>query len=64
MEIIPAIDLMGGRCVRLSQGDYDRCSVYTEDPVGMAHRFEKAVSRGYLLIWTVPGRERSLTSIY
>ncbi|MCR9012876.1 1-(5-phosphoribosyl)-5-[(5-phosphoribosylamino)methylideneamino]imidazole-4-carboxamide isomerase [Gabonibacter chumensis] len=42
MEIIPAIDLMGGRCVRLSQGDYDRCSVYTEDPVGMALCFEKA----------------------
>lgn len=50
MEIIPAIDLMGGRCVRLSQGDYDRCCVYTGDPVDMAFCFEKAGVRRLHLV--------------
>ena len=36
MEIIPAIDLKGGKCVRLYQGDYGRETVFSEDPVGMA----------------------------
>ncbi len=39
IEIIPAIDLIDGRCVRLSQGDYDRCRVYDADPVDMVRRF-------------------------
>ena len=37
--IIPAIDIIGGRCVRLSQGDYDRVSTYDADPADMARRF-------------------------
>ena len=36
MEVIPAIDLRGGRCVRLYQGDYGRESVYSEDPLKVA----------------------------
>jgi phosphoribosylformimino-5-aminoimidazole carboxamide ribotide isomerase len=40
MEVIPAIDLKGGRCVRLYQGDYGRETVYSEDPVGMAQHWE------------------------
>jgi phosphoribosylformimino-5-aminoimidazole carboxamide ribotide isomerase len=36
MEIIPAIDIRGGRCVRLEQGDYDRETVFGVDPVAMA----------------------------
>ncbi len=40
VEIIPAIDLKGGRCVRLYQGDYGRETVYSEDPVGMAGHWE------------------------
>jgi phosphoribosylformimino-5-aminoimidazole carboxamide ribotide isomerase len=36
MEIIPAIDLRGGRCVRLYQGDYEKETVFSEDPVTMA----------------------------
>lgn len=36
MEIIPAIDLRDGRCVRLVQGDYDREIVFSDDPVAMA----------------------------
>ena len=37
---IPAIDLIEGKCVRLTQGDYATSHVYAEDPVDMAHRFE------------------------
>ena len=38
MEIIPAIDLRGGRQVRLVQGDYDREIVFSDDPVAVARR--------------------------
>ena len=41
-EIIPAIDLQGGRCVRLVQGDFDRSTVYGDDPPAMARRWEAA----------------------
>ena len=40
MEIIPAIDIRGGRCVRLLQGRFDKETVYSEDPVEMARRWE------------------------
>jgi phosphoribosylformimino-5-aminoimidazole carboxamide ribotide isomerase len=36
MEIIPAIDLKGGKCVRLYQGDYRQETVFSHDPVGVA----------------------------
>ncbi|MCW5940941.1 MAG: 1-(5-phosphoribosyl)-5-[(5-phosphoribosylamino)methylideneamino]imidazole-4-carboxamide isomerase [Fimbriimonadaceae bacterium] len=39
MVIFPAIDVRGGRCVRLTQGDYGRETIYAEDPVEQAHRF-------------------------
>lgn len=42
MYIIPAIDIIGGRCVRLTQGDYARQTVYDEDPLDAAKRFEDA----------------------
>jgi phosphoribosylformimino-5-aminoimidazole carboxamide ribotide isomerase len=42
MEIIPAIDLIGGKCVRLTQGDYEACKVYADDPLEVARRFEAA----------------------
>lgn len=42
MTIIPAIDIIGGRCVRLSQGDYDRCTTYPGDPLNVALRFADA----------------------
>ena len=45
MEIIPAIDLINGRCVRLSQGDYKRKTVYSDDPVTTAGRFAQAGMR-------------------
>ena len=39
MEVIPAIDLRGGHCVRLTQGDYARETVFSDDPVEMALRW-------------------------
>ena len=41
MEIIPAIDLRAGRCVRLVQGRYDRETVFSDDPVAMAGHWEQ-----------------------
>ncbi len=38
-EVIPAIDLRGGRCVRLLQGDYERETAYSDDPVAVAERW-------------------------
>lgn len=38
-EFIPAIDVLGGRCVQLAQGKYDRATVYDDDPVAVAARF-------------------------
>ncbi|MFK7797641.1 MAG: 1-(5-phosphoribosyl)-5-[(5-phosphoribosylamino)methylideneamino]imidazole-4-carboxamide isomerase [Aureispira sp.] len=42
LEIIPAIDLINGQCVRLTQGDYQQKKVYNSDPVAMAKEFEAA----------------------
>ena len=36
MEIIPAIDLLDGQCVRLHQGDYDQVTRFSDDPVAQA----------------------------
>jgi phosphoribosylformimino-5-aminoimidazole carboxamide ribotide isomerase len=41
-EIIPAIDLQGGQCVRLVQGDFAQSTVYGDDPPAMARRWEAA----------------------
>jgi phosphoribosylformimino-5-aminoimidazole carboxamide ribotide isomerase len=40
IEIIPAIDLIDGKCVRLNQGDFSRMTVYSDDPLQMARKFE------------------------
>jgi phosphoribosylformimino-5-aminoimidazole carboxamide ribotide isomerase len=41
MEIIPAIDIRGGRCVRLEQGDYNRETVFADDPASVAGRWQE-----------------------
>lgn len=41
-EIIPAIDIIEGKCVRLSQGDYNQKTVYNENPLEVAKMFEAA----------------------
>ncbi len=40
IEIIPAIDLIDGKCVRLKYGDFDRKTIYSEEPLEVAKRFE------------------------
>jgi len=50
IEIIPAIDLIDGKCVRLSQGDYNRKTVYNEDPLEVAKMFETAGIRRLHLV--------------
>jgi phosphoribosylformimino-5-aminoimidazole carboxamide ribotide isomerase len=40
MKIIPAIDIIDGKCVRLSKGDYSTKKIYNEDPVEVAKEFE------------------------
>lgn len=39
IELIPAIDLIDGKCVRLTKGDYDQKTIYNEDPVSQAMEF-------------------------
>ncbi len=41
IELIPAIDIIDGKCVRLTKGDYAQKTVYAEDPIEMALRFEE-----------------------
>jgi len=40
MRIIPAIDIIEGKCVRLSKGDYSTMKVYNENPLEVAKTFE------------------------
>ncbi|MFW6051465.1 MAG: 1-(5-phosphoribosyl)-5-[(5-phosphoribosylamino)methylideneamino]imidazole-4-carboxamide isomerase [Myxococcota bacterium] len=41
MELIPAVDILGGKVVRLHRGDYDKVTVYDDDPGAAAARFEQ-----------------------
>lgn len=45
MEIIPAIDLKGGKCVRLYQGDYSKETVFSEEPIEMALHWQSLGAR-------------------
>jgi len=45
MEIIPAIDLRNGKCVRLYQGDYGRETIFSDDPVSVALRWQSEGAR-------------------
>ncbi len=50
MEIIPAIDIMNGKCVRLTKGDYTTQKIYHDDPVATAVAFEdKGMKRLHLV---------------
>jgi phosphoribosylformimino-5-aminoimidazole carboxamide ribotide isomerase len=41
MEVIPAVDIRNGKCVRLYQGDYDRETVFSDDPVAVAIQWKE-----------------------
>ncbi len=45
MEVIPAIDLKGGKCVRLYQGDYRQETVFSEEPIDIARRWQSLGAR-------------------
>lgn len=50
MEIIPAIDIIEGKCVRLTQGDYSQVKTYRDSPLAMAKEFEQAGIRRLHLV--------------
>ena len=50
IEIIPAIDIIDGKCVRLSKGDYEQKKVYSESPLEVAKAFEAAGCRKLNLV--------------
>lgn len=50
IEIVPAIDIIGGKCVRLTRGNYDEAKSYSDNPVDMARRFVDAGCRRLHLV--------------
>ncbi|HVZ25188.1 MAG TPA: HisA/HisF-related TIM barrel protein, partial [Sediminibacterium sp.] len=50
MKIIPAIDIIDGKCVRLTEGDYTRQQIYADDPLEVAKQFEAAGMRQLHLV--------------
>lgn len=60
--IIPAIDILGGKCVRLSQGDYARQTVYNADPLEVARVFEDAGIRRLHLVDLDGAREKHIVN--
>ena len=63
MNLFPAIDLRGGKVVRLTQGDYDRMTVYGEDPCAQARQFVEAGAR-YLHAVDLDGAKDGTLSNY
>jgi phosphoribosylformimino-5-aminoimidazole carboxamide ribotide isomerase len=62
IEIIPAIDLIDGKCVRLEQGNYSVTKVYSRDPVDMAKSFEDVGLRRLHLVDLDGARARRLVN--
>ena len=58
MRIIPAIDIIDGKCVRLSKGDYSTKKIYNENPLEVAKEFEQAGIR-YLHLVDLDGAKAS-----
>lgn len=50
IDIIPAIDIIGGKCVRLTKGDYGQARIYSDNPLDVARRFEDAGCRRLHLV--------------
>lgn len=63
MEIWPAIDLRGGRCVRLQQGDYNRETIFGDDPVAVARGFVAAGGRHLHLVDLDGARDGKLVNL-
>jgi len=63
MQILPAIDLRSGKCVRLLQGDYSRQIDYSDDPVSVAQSFEQAGARWLHVVDLDGAREGRLCNL-
>lgn len=55
MRIVPAVDIRGGLCVNLIQGDYEQETVFSEDPVAQAQAWWDALSEGIIHIVDLDG---------
>lgn len=64
IEIIPAIDLIDGKCVRLSQGDFSTAKSYSDDPIEMAQRFETAGLKRLHLVDLDGARSGDLSNLH
>ena len=63
MRILPAIDIIDGKCVRLTKGDYSTKKIYNESPLEVAKEFEAAgieylhlTKRSFMSIWMAQKR--------
>lgn len=63
MQIWPAIDLRGGKCVRLQQGDYARETIFSDDPVAMARSFAEQGAEYLHLVDLDGARDGKLTNL-
>ena len=61
MNLFPAIDLRGGKAVRLYQGDYDRMTVYNADPAAQARAFVEAGAK-FLHVVDLDGAKDNTTA--
>jgi phosphoribosylformimino-5-aminoimidazole carboxamide ribotide isomerase len=55
MKIVPAVDIRGGHCVNLVQGDYDQETIFSEDPVSQAQAWWDALGTGIIHIVDLDG---------
>lgn len=62
MQIWPAIDLRDGKCVRLQQGDYNRETIFGDDPVAMAMQWKEAGTRYLHLVDLDGAKDGKLTN--
>ncbi|RMF37828.1 MAG: 1-(5-phosphoribosyl)-5-[(5-phosphoribosylamino)methylideneamino]imidazole-4-carboxamide isomerase [Planctomycetota bacterium] len=62
MQIWPAIDLLGGKCVRLQQGDYHRQTVFADDPLAVAQQWQAAGTRCLHLVDLDGARDGSVVN--
>jgi phosphoribosylformimino-5-aminoimidazole carboxamide ribotide isomerase len=60
IEIIPAIDVFKGKCVRLKQGDFEQMTVYSDNPVDLAVQFEQAGIRRLHLVDLEGARQKEV----
>jgi len=64
IQIIPAIDIIDGKCVRLEKGDYSRKKIYSEDPLEMAKTFESWGIRQVHLVDLDGAKEKKLVNTH